>query len=35
MGETHDALNNISISYLSDMNDLAMTCGDYKNALNM
>ena len=23
------------ISYLSDMNDLAMTCRDYKNALNM
>ena len=22
------------ISYLSDMNDLAMTCRDYKNALN-
>ena len=23
------------ISYLSDVNDLAMTCRDYKNALNM
>ena len=23
------------ISYLSDMNDLAMTCREYKNALNM